>query len=110
MKTIDDSHIPAKIQIALIGGMTRLRNQYICEAARKQVDLRVFNTSESNIAAKIRNLDAVVIFTNKISHRAKDEVMEVVKSKRIPCKMAHSCGICSLRECLDCLKGGEPGF
>ena len=97
------------VQIALIGGMTRLRNQYISEADRKQVVLRVFNTSETNIAAKIRNLDAVVIFTNKISHRAKDEVMEVVRARNIPCRMAHSCGICSLRECLDCLKGGKPG-
>lgn len=89
--------------VALIGGMDRLRNHYIKEAGKSGVDLRVFSQTEVNIGAKMQRLDAVVIFTNMISHQAKREVMHAVKSRKIPVFMIHSCGICSLRHCMDCL-------
>jgi poly(3-hydroxyalkanoate) synthetase len=62
--------------IALIGGMDRLERHYIEEAERAGVDLRVFNKSEVNIGSKIRNVEAMVIFTNKVSHRVKAEAMK----------------------------------
>jgi len=90
--------------IALIGGMDRLERNYINEAERIGVDLKVYTKSETGIASKIKNVDAVVIFTNKVSHKAKKEVMNIAKLRNIPVFMYHSCGICTLRECLSCLK------
>lgn len=95
--------------VALIGGMDRLERNYISEAEKFGVDLKVFTKSESEMASKIRNVDAVVIFTNKVSHKAKKEVMIIAKTKNIPVFMYHSCGICTLRDCLSCLKGKEGG-
>jgi len=89
--------------IALIGGIDRLEKHYIDEAGKLGVSLRVFNRTKANIAEKIQNLDAVVIFTNKVSHITKREVMHVAKSKNIDVLMCHSCGICSLRDCIECL-------
>jgi hypothetical protein len=89
--------------IALIGGMDRLRRHYIEEAGKSGVSLRVFSQTEINIGSKIKKLDALVIFTNKISHQAKKEVMQVARSRNIPVLMSHSCGVCALRECIDCL-------
>jgi hypothetical protein len=89
--------------VALIGGMDRLRRHYIEEAGKSGVNLRVFSQSENNIGAKIQKLDALVIFTNKISHQVKTEAMQVAKSNNIPVLMSHSCGVCSLRECIECL-------
>ena len=89
--------------IALIGGMDRLRRHYIEEAGKSGVNLRVFSQTEINIGLKIQKLDALVIFTNKISHQAKKEVMQVARVRNIPVLMSHSCGVCSLRECIDCL-------
>lgn len=57
--------------IALIGGMERLERHYREEAGRSGVVLRVFNRSEVNIVSKLKHVDAIVIFTNKVSHRAK---------------------------------------
>lgn len=89
--------------IAVIGGMDRLEKYYRDEAVRAGVELQVFNRSEVNMGAKIRNVDAVVIFTNKVSHRAKKEAMNAARCNNIPVFMHHSCGVCTLRECLNCL-------
>lgn len=89
--------------IALIGGMDRLRKHYICEAEKFGINLKVFNRARANIGAKIQILDAVVIFTNKVSHLTKREVMHVAKSRHIKVLMCHSCGISSWRDCIGCL-------
>jgi cellobiose-specific phosphotransferase system component IIB len=80
------------MSIALIGGMDRLESHYISEAEKLGIDLKVFNKPEAGITQKIKNVDAVVIFTGKVSHRAKKEAMNVAKSKNIPVLMCHSCG------------------
>ena len=97
--------------VALIGGMDRLERHYIEEAERVGIELRVFTKSEVNIGSKVRNVDAMVIFTNKVSHRVKAEVMKEAKAQHIPVFMHHACGVCTLRDCLNCLviinnKGG----
>ena len=66
--------------VALIGGMDRLERQYINEAERVGVDIKVFTKPEANMASKIGRVDAVVIFTNKVSHKAKRDVMNVAKA------------------------------
>jgi hypothetical protein len=94
--------------IALIGGMDRLGRHYIHEAEKFGINLKVFNTAETGIASKMKNADAVVIFTNKVSHRARKEAMNMVRSNNIPVFQYHSCGVCTLRDCLNCVqqKGG----
>jgi hypothetical protein len=89
--------------IALIGGMDRLEKHYQYEAGRAGVELRVFTKSENNIGAKLKKADAVVIFTNKVSHRVKNEAMIAARYNNIPVFMHHSCGVCTLRECLNCM-------
>jgi len=89
--------------VALIGGMNRLERQYLEEAGKFGVDLRVFTCSEARFKSKIRNVDAMVIFTNKVSHQAKKHAMSTAKANNIPVIMHHSCGICTLRECLGCI-------
>jgi hypothetical protein len=91
------------MNIALIGGIDRLERHYQEEAVRVGVDLRVFNTTEVNIGAKLRQADALVIFTNKISHQMKKKAVSAAKSNNIPIFMHHSCGVCTLRDCLNCL-------
>jgi hypothetical protein len=83
--------------------MDRLEKHYKEEAVRAGVELQVFTKSEINIGAKMRNADAVVIFTNKVSHRVKKEAMNAARFNNIPVFMHHSCGVCTLRECLNCL-------
>lgn len=94
--------------IAVIGGMDRLERHYVNEAEKFGIKLKVFNTSAAGIASKVKTVDALVIFTNKVSHRARKEVVNMARSRNIPVFQYHSCGVCTLRDCLSCLhkKGG----
>ncbi len=94
--------------IALIGGLDRLERHYRDEAAKMGFDLRVFSTWETNISAKLKSVDAMVIFTNKVSHQVRQAAVKTARSKDIPLIMNHSCGLCSLKECLGCLQFAEP--
>jgi hypothetical protein len=62
--------------IALIGGMDRLEQHYRKAAEKFGIELKVFNASAAGMASTVKNADAVVIFTNKVSHRARKEVLK----------------------------------
>lgn len=48
--------------------------------------------------------ETLPVFTNKVSHRVRNEALNMAKSRNIPVHMCHSCGVCSLRTCLlNCL-------
>jgi ABC-type uncharacterized transport system substrate-binding protein len=84
--------------------MNRLEQQYVKEAQKQGIDLRVFCETKSDISEKLKNSEAVVIFTNKVSHRSRNLAMSVAKANNIPVFMHHACGVCTLRECLKCIK------
>jgi hypothetical protein len=96
------------MSIVLVGGMDRLGNQYHKEAKRMGMELRIFSQSEQGMGGKIGNADAVVIFTNKVSHQARNEAVAAAKRRGIPLFMHHACGVCTLRECLKCLAINDP--
>ncbi len=89
--------------LAVVGGMDRLERHYREEAARSGIELRVFNRSEANIGAKLKHVDALLIFTKKVSHRVKNEALKAVKARAIPVYLHHSCGVYTFRDCLNCL-------
>jgi hypothetical protein len=95
--------------VAVIGGMDRLEHHYQETAARSGIELRVFNRPQANLGARLKNVDALLIFTNKVSHRLKKEALNVARTREIPVFMHHSCGVCSLRDCLNCLITPEGG-
>jgi hypothetical protein len=91
------------MSVVLVGGMDRLGEQYRAEAKRHGVDIQIFSQDEQGISAKIKHADGVVIFTNKVSHQARNRAVNAAKIEGVPVLMHHSCGLCSFRECLNCL-------
>lgn len=91
------------MSVALIGGMDRLEQQYLNEAAKLGMELSVFSQARNDIYAKLKHSEAVVIFTNKVSHRARNAAISAAKAYDIPIYMHHACGVCTLRECLKCI-------
>ncbi|MBQ7456668.1 MAG: DUF2325 domain-containing protein [Desulfovibrio sp.] len=85
----------------LIGGMDRLKSEYIAAAKELGWNLRCISRNERNFIEKIGNPDTMIVFTNKISHEAKRKAVQVARSKNIPLQMIHSCGVSSLRECFE---------
>ena len=86
--------------VTLIGGMDRLKKEYMAAAEERGCNLRCISRNERNFVDKIGNPDCMIVFTNKISHEAKRKAVQVARSKHIPLRMIHSCGVSSLRECL----------
>lgn len=95
------------MSVALIGGMERLGRRYRVEAESLGIELHVFNEAATGLAGRVAGMDAVVIFTNKVSHRAKKEAATIARARNIPLVMSHSCGVCTLRHCLNCFKNKE---
>ena len=93
--------------VAVIGGMDRLEQHYRKEAENFGIELKVFNTSATGIASKVKTADVVVIFTNKVSHRARKDAMNAARARNIPVYQYHSCGVCTLRDCFNCLNKKE---
>lgn len=91
------------MSVAIIGGMDRLERDYINEAKKFGVELKVYKGRENNIPSRL-NVDAVIIFTNKVSHKARVNAMKAARKNDIPVYLFHSCGICTLRTCLNCIK------
>jgi hypothetical protein len=95
------------VRVSLVGGMDRLGPHYRIEAEKAGFELRVFKGLESNMAAKLMNSTAVVLFTGMISHEARNQVVAAAKTYDIPLLQCHSCGICSFRDCLSCITRGD---
>ena len=92
------------MSIILVGVMDRLGDKYQKEAKDLGMDLHIFSQAKQNMESKINHADAVVIFTNKISHQARHKAFSAAKKLGIPVFMHHACGVCTLRECLSCLR------
>ena len=69
--------------------------------------LTIHTALEARTAERIGKADAVLIFTNKISHNLKREAVKAARSENIPVFYCHACGICTLRACLECLGCGD---
>ncbi len=99
------------MSVILVGGMDRLDDQYRMEAQRHGMDIQIFSQDDRSMCSKIKKAEGVVIFTNMISHQARNRALNAAKNEGIPVFLHHSCGVCSLRECLNCLGiiGPPPG-
>ncbi len=92
------------MSITLVGGMDRLAKHYQNEAKKQGLKLNIFSQAKVGMEAKIRNCDAVVLFTNMVSHKARNAAVAEAKKREIPLYQFHSCGLCTLRDCLSCIK------
>jgi ABC-type sugar transport system substrate-binding protein len=86
---------------ALVGGMDRLRNEYIEAAKGLGVTLKVFTGQERSIKNQLGDLDMMILFTGKVSHAARVEAIKHAKANRIPVHMVHSSGVSALRKCFE---------
>jgi len=85
---------------ALVGGMSRLKREYAEAAKIMGVSLKVFDGNESCIAARIGQAERLILFTGKLSHKARSEALRHAARQGIPVHQCHSSGVSSLRRCL----------
>jgi len=95
------------MSIVVVGGMKRQEQHYLQEARRLGIDLQVFNQGSRRMVRQIGQADAMIIFTGKVSHEALDLALNAAKRQQVPVIREHSCGLCTLRQCLHCLLQGD---
>ena len=86
---------------ALIGGMDRLRQEYIETAKDMGVALKVFTGQERSIRSRLGKPDVMIVCTGKVSHPIRAEAVKHAKACNIPLLMIHSPGVSSLRNCFE---------
>ncbi len=87
----------------LVGGMDRLRNEYISTAKQMGINLKVFTGKERSIKNQLGDAKMLILFTGKVSHAARHEAVKYAKSNSIPVQMVHSSGVSSLRKCFEAI-------
>ena len=85
---------------ALVGGMDRMKQDYITMAKDLGVELKVFTGQERSIKGQLGELDLMILCTAKVSHAARQEVVKHARTHNIPLHMVHSSGLSSLRKCI----------
>ncbi|MDR0881770.1 MAG: DUF2325 domain-containing protein [Candidatus Adiutrix sp.] len=85
--------------VALIGGLEHLRNKYIDTAKSFGVDLKFFEGRENCIRHRFGELDMMIVFTDNVSHSARQEVVKHARLNIIPLRLRHSSSISTLRKC-----------
>jgi hypothetical protein len=75
------------MRISVVGGMDRLEPHYRNEVEKLGYELG--------------------LFTGKISHEARNQVVAAAKANNIPLLQCHYCGVCTLRDCLSCFASDE---
>lgn len=91
------------MSIVLVGGMARLERRYRSEAAQFGIKLTLFDQERAGLATSIKNQDAVVVFSNKVSLRCRKKVLAIARKNEIPVFIFDSCGPCIFQECSHCL-------
>lgn len=88
--------------IALVGGMDKLKKNYQRAADEYCVDLHHFERDCPRLEDRLSGMDAIVIFTYRVSHNARGKAMSKGEVDGIPVFMCRSSGsISSLRRCMD---------
>ncbi len=88
------------MSITLIGGIDRLKQDYIKTARKSGVELKCILHDTPDLKSRIGNPDKIIIFTRQISHEARRKTLEHARSQKIELHMLHACSISSLTKCI----------
>jgi len=58
--------------VALIGGMDRLKKEYQRRGSKYGAEIRHFEKVCSYLEQKLGSVDAIIVFTDKVSHNARN--------------------------------------
>ncbi|SHN63665.1 DUF2325 domain-containing protein [Desulfovibrio litoralis] len=91
------------MSIVLIGGIENQKSNYIKNAQKIGINLKVFTGHERNVGSRIGKPDAVIILTKVISHVAKQEVSQKAKTIGVGVVYQKLTGLNHLQACFQSL-------
>ena len=89
------------MSIAVIGGMDRLKRDYQKVGIKYGVDIYHFEKDRPGLEKKLGSMDAIVIFTGRVSHNAMKSARSAGRAGGVRVAISRACGLSSLGRCLD---------
>lgn len=89
------------MSIAVIGGMDRLKRDYQQVGVKYGVDIYHFERGRPRLDKRLGKMDAMVIFTGRVSHNVMKQARSVAASGGARVIMSRACGLSSLGRCID---------
>lgn len=86
--------------VALVGGLTRLKNRYKDAARRQGIDLRVFSEKQACLSCKIGQADAVIMLTDLVAHQSAKEVYKLARDNEVCLVCSHRSSLTAVDRCL----------
>lgn len=92
------------MNIVLVGGHDRMHSEYKGIGKKNGFKLKVFTQITPQFGKSIGNPEAIVLFTNTVSHKMVNTAIKEAKRKNIPITRCHTSSANSLDETLKGLK------
>ena len=89
------------MSIAVIGGMDRLKRDYQKVGVKYGVDIYHFERGRQGLDKRLGKMDAIVIFTGRVSHNAMKQARSAATAGGAHLIMSRACGLSSLGRCLE---------
>ncbi len=89
------------MSIAIVGGIRSLERKYKDFLKKKKYRTKIFNQMQPEFVKRIKAVDAVIIFSDTVSHKLAVNCRKVCKKNNI-CLINSSAGsICNLEKAVD---------
>lgn len=90
--------------VALIGGFDRLKHHYQSTAKERGINLRILTTHTSDLSCKLAQVDAVIMFTDLVSHNSAKKVYKLTRTQNVCLVCSHNSSLTAIRRCLHQVK------
>ncbi|MBH1941805.1 DUF2325 domain-containing protein [Mobilitalea sibirica] len=93
------------MSILLIGGHERMENIYIKKGKEKGHKLKVMSKMKTDFSKRIGNPDAIIIFTNEVSHKMVIAAESAAKKNDVAIIKCHTSSQSALKNILEEIDG-----
>lgn len=91
------------MKIAVLGGIWSLGQRYRHEVEKQGHQCVHYNCYEAHLRAGLSGVDAIIMFTNTISHQASGIARQLARTGGVPLLCTTGSGVSALRQCLGSL-------
>ena len=87
--------------ISVVGGLDRLKREYINAGRKKGVKTKVILKRQANMQSVLDSSDAIILLTSNIGHSVASKARNISKSNSVPILNVHNCSVKSVESAIE---------
>ncbi|HZD40389.1 MAG TPA: DUF2325 domain-containing protein [Terriglobales bacterium] len=87
--------------VVILGGLDRFKHRYEALAAAEGINLRVFPGRIRNLSCKLSGADAIIMFTDLVSHSTAKTVYHHARCQNKNLICSHKSSLSAAKHCLE---------